>query len=93
MTCLQAPTGSSLSCLSFNLSFFTQLIEPRSLAPSIGTKFVLLTTPSHPFPEPLLKKVYETYADYLKDPFYTVEMPIRSETFDVKMASVIRVGV
>ncbi|KAK4705781.1 trafficking protein particle complex subunit 4, partial [Phenoliferia sp. Uapishka_3] len=55
-----------------------------------GTKFVLLTTPSHPSPEQVLRRVYETYADYLKDPFYTVEMPIRSETFDTKLASVVR---
>jgi hypothetical protein len=55
-----------------------------------GTKFVLLTTPSHPHPDQVLRKVYETYADHLKDPFYTAEMPIRSETFDVKMAAVVR---
>lgn len=57
-----------------------------------GTKFVLLTTPSHPFPEQVLRKVYETYADHLKDPFYTTEMPIRSEAFDTKMAAVVRGG-
>ncbi|ORY58657.1 Sybindin-like protein [Leucosporidium creatinivorum] len=55
-----------------------------------GTKFVLLTTPSHPHPDQVLRKVYETYADHLKDPFYTAEMPIRSEAFDVKMATVVR---
>ena len=43
---------------------------------SAGTKFVLLTTPSHPSPDLVLRKVYETYADYLKDPFYTTEMPM-----------------
>lgn len=53
-----------------------------------GIKFVLFTTPSHPSPEALLRKVYECYADHLKDPFYTTEMPIRSEVFDVKMAAV-----
>ncbi|GAA5916840.1 hypothetical protein JCM6882_006370 [Rhodosporidiobolus microsporus] len=55
-----------------------------------GIKFVLLTTPSHPSPDAVLKRVYETYADHLKDPFYTVEMPIRSETFDGKMATAVR---
>ncbi|KAL8293062.1 hypothetical protein RQP46_000756 [Phenoliferia psychrophenolica] len=55
-----------------------------------GTKFVLLTTPSHPSPDQVLRRVYETYADYLKDPFYTTEMPIRSETFDTKLASVLK---
>jgi len=60
---------------------------PRALA---GIKFVLLTTPSHPAPDTVLKRIYETYADQLKDPFYTVEMPIRSEAFDHKMAVAVR---
>jgi hypothetical protein len=64
--------------------------SPTSLRSFTGTKFVLLTTPSHPYPEQVLRKIYETYADHLKDPFYTVEMPIRSETFDTKMAAVVR---
>ncbi|GAA5830266.1 hypothetical protein JCM3766R1_002847 [Sporobolomyces carnicolor] len=55
-----------------------------------GIKFVLLTTPSHPNPGVVLKRVYECYADQLKDPFYTVEMPIRSEQFDQKMAAAVR---
>ncbi|GAA5887783.1 hypothetical protein JCM16303_002329 [Sporobolomyces ruberrimus] len=55
-----------------------------------GIKFVLLTTPSHPNPASVLKRVYECYADQLKDPFYTVEMPIRSEQFDQKMAAAVR---
>lgn len=55
-----------------------------------GIKFVLLTTPSHPSPETVLRRIYETYADHLKDPFYTVEMPIRSETFDNKMQVAVR---
>ncbi|TNY23655.1 Sybindin-like protein [Rhodotorula diobovata] len=55
-----------------------------------GIKFVLLTTPSHPSPDAVLRRVYETYADQLKDPFYTVEMPIRSEAFDSKMAVAVR---
>lgn len=33
--------------------------------------------------EILLKKIYELYADYvLKNPFYSLEMPIRCELFD-----------
>lgn len=39
----------------------------------------------------VLKNVYRVYADHLKDPFYTVEMPIaRSDAFDQKMAAVCR---
>ncbi|GAA5951886.1 hypothetical protein JCM3765_003146 [Sporobolomyces pararoseus] len=51
-----------------------------------GIKFVLLTTPSHPNPHQVLKKIYQCYSDQLKDPFYTVEMPIRSQSFDQKMS-------
>ncbi|GAA5932946.1 TRAPP subunit TRS23 [Sporobolomyces koalae] len=58
-----------------------------------GIKFVLLTTPSHPNPEAVLKRVYECYADQLKDPFYTVEMPIRSEPFDLKMTNAVQAPV
>ncbi len=33
--------------------------------------------------EILLRKIYELYADYvLKNPFYSLEMPIRCELFD-----------
>lgn len=33
--------------------------------------------------EILLKKIYELYADYvMKNPFYSLEMPIRCELFD-----------
>ena len=31
----------------------------------------------------LLRKIYELYADYaLKNPFYSIDMPIRAEKFD-----------
>lgn len=33
--------------------------------------------------ETLLKKIYEVYSDYaLKNPFYSLEMPIRCELFN-----------
>lgn len=48
-----------------------------------GTKFLLFTEPQQPNTEAVLKKIYELYADYvMKNPFYTVEMPIRCEKFD-----------
>lgn len=73
-------------------SFFHSKQQPANCVRSpLGIKFVLLTTPSHPTPDVVLRKVYEVYADHLKDPFYTVEMPItRSEAFDTRMASVCR---
>lgn len=40
--------------------------------------------------EQLLRKIYELYADYvLKNPFYSLEMPIRCELFDVNLQSLL----
>jgi len=34
----------------------------------------------------LLKRIYEMYSDYvLKNPFYSLEMPIRCESFDTNL--------
>ncbi|KAH8917202.1 Sybindin-like protein [Atractiella rhizophila] len=72
-----------------------EIIEAESfkmccLQSATGTKFVLLTTPSHPNPHAVLKKVYEAYAEHLKDPFYKSEMPIvRAEVFDEKIKALV----
>ncbi|XP_061406968.1 LOW QUALITY PROTEIN: trafficking protein particle complex subunit 4 [Lethenteron reissneri] len=48
-----------------------------------GTKFMVLCEPRQAGMDALLRKVYELYADYaLKNPFYSLEMPIRCELFD-----------
>lgn len=48
-----------------------------------GTKFLLFTEPQQPNIDSMMRKIYELYADYvMKNPFYTVEMPIRCEKFD-----------
>jgi hypothetical protein len=48
-----------------------------------GTKFLLFTEPQQPNVDTMMKKIYELYADYvMKNPFYTVEMPIRCDKFD-----------
>ncbi|KAH7123917.1 Sybindin-like family protein [Dendryphion nanum] len=48
-----------------------------------GTKFLLFTEPQQPNIDSMIKKIYELYADFvMKNPFYTVEMPIRCEKFD-----------
>lgn len=40
--------------------------------------------------EQLLRKIYELYADYvLKNPFYSLEMPIRCELFDTNLQSLL----
>lgn len=36
--------------------------------------------------EILLKKIYELYADYaLKNPFYSLEMPVRCDKFETNL--------
>jgi len=38
----------------------------------------------------LLRKIYELYADFaLKNPFYSLEMPIRCELFDTNLQSLL----
>lgn len=51
-----------------------------------GVKFIIIAEPSQTGVEVLTKRVYELYADYaLKNPFYSLEMPIRCELFDTSL--------
>lgn len=55
-----------------------------------GVKFMIVAEPSQPGMEILSKKVYELYADYaLKNPFYSLEMPIRCELFETNLQSLL----
>ncbi|KAF6210158.1 hypothetical protein GE061_013260 [Apolygus lucorum] len=48
-----------------------------------GVKFMILSEPGQVALDVLLKKIYELYADYaLKNPFYSLDMPIRCELFE-----------
>lgn len=50
-----------------------------------GVKFLLITDlkQTNPTPETIINKVYTLYADFaMKNPFYQLEMPIRSDLFD-----------
>lgn len=48
-----------------------------------GVKFMVVAEPIQTGLEMLLKKVYELYSDYaLKNPFYSLEQPLRCELFD-----------
>ncbi|KOB70489.1 Trafficking protein particle complex subunit 4 [Operophtera brumata] len=48
--------------------------------------FQTLTDPNMQGPEVVLKRIYELYSDYaLKNPFYSLEMPIRCELFDTSL--------
>lgn len=48
-----------------------------------GTKFLLFTEPVQQGTDAILKRCYELYADYvMKNPFYSLEMPIRCDKFE-----------
>ncbi|XP_068159716.1 trafficking protein particle complex subunit 4 [Drosophila tropicalis] len=51
-----------------------------------GVKFIVISETGLNGMDLLLRKVYELYSDYvLKNPFYSLEMPIRCELFDTKL--------
>ncbi|XP_030767244.1 trafficking protein particle complex subunit 4 [Sitophilus oryzae] len=55
-----------------------------------GVKVMIIVDKTQIGTEVLLKKVYELYADYaLKNPFYSLEMPIRCELFDTNLKSML----
>ncbi|XP_071478692.1 trafficking protein particle complex subunit 4-like [Diadema setosum] len=51
-----------------------------------GIKLIVLADPRQGGVEGLLKKIYELYSDYaLKNPFYSIDMPVRCELFDLNL--------
>ncbi|XP_006642231.1 trafficking protein particle complex subunit 4 [Lepisosteus oculatus] len=58
-----------------------------------GIKFIVLADPRQSGIDALLRKIYEIYSDYaLKNPFYSLEMPIRCELFDQNLKSALEVA-
>lgn len=56
-----------------------------------GTKFLLFTDTAQSNVDVTLRKIYDLYADYvMKNPFYSLEMPVRCDIFDRKLLSYIR---
>ncbi|CAN7992738.1 unnamed protein product [Ixodes hexagonus] len=55
-----------------------------------GVKFIVLADARLASLEPLLRRLFELYADYaLKNPFYSLEMPIRCELFDANLQAAV----
>jgi len=51
-----------------------------------GVKFIVVCDPKQMGTDQLLDKIYELYADFaLKNPFYSLEMPIRADLFDTNL--------
>jgi trafficking protein particle complex subunit 4 len=56
-----------------------------------GVKFLLFTEPQQPNVDQIMKRVYELYADYvMKNPFYSLEMPVRCEAFERHLMAYVR---
>lgn len=55
-----------------------------------GVKMMVVAEPSQAGMDVLLRRIYELYSDYaLKNPFYSLEMPIRCELFDTNLRQVL----
>lgn len=55
-----------------------------------GVKFMVVAEPTQPGMDILTKRIYELYADFaLKNPFYSLEMPIRCELFETNLISLL----
>ncbi|XP_061183055.1 trafficking protein particle complex subunit 4-like [Saccostrea echinata] len=55
-----------------------------------GIKFIALTDPRQGGVDILLRKLYEVFSDFaLKNPFYSVDMPVRCDLFDTNLQQVI----
>lgn len=51
-----------------------------------GVKFMVVCDPKQMGVDQLLEKIYELYADFaLKNPFYSLEMPIRADLFETNL--------
>ncbi|XP_008122444.3 trafficking protein particle complex subunit 4 isoform X1 [Anolis carolinensis] len=66
---------------------------PTLTVVSSGIKFVVLADPRQSGIDALLRKIYEIYSDFaLKNPFYSLEMPIRCELFDQNLKLALEVA-
>lgn len=55
-----------------------------------GVKFITIAEPHQIGMDALLRRIYELYADYaLKNPFYSLEMPIRCELFETNLQTLL----
>ncbi|KAG5947714.1 hypothetical protein E4U53_006392 [Claviceps sorghi] len=56
-----------------------------------GTKFLLFTDSTQVNVDVTIRRIYDMYSDFvMKNPFYSLEMPIRCDLFDRKLLSYIR---
>ena len=79
--CFQTLTGISYFKLCgdiWTLNIWTQVTWTLQIFLLLGIKFIVLADPRQSGIDALLRKIYEIYSDFaLKNPFYSLEMPIR----------------
>ncbi|XP_071582873.1 trafficking protein particle complex subunit 4 isoform X1 [Heliangelus exortis] len=93
--CFQTLTGTpGLGCWLSIAGAVTELSRPNtSVTVAPGIKFVVLADPRQAGIDSLLRKIYEIYSDFaLKNPFYSLEMPIRCELFDQNLKLALEVA-
>ncbi|XP_028639615.1 trafficking protein particle complex subunit 4 isoform X2 [Grammomys surdaster] len=80
------PSASAAPALPPTRSLCSPLCSTR-------IKFVVLADPRQAGIDSLLRKIYEIYSDFaLKNPFYSLEMPIRCELFDQNLKLALEVA-
>lgn len=89
--CFQTLTGLFFSCCKGKLYLVIECrmlcwTKPQWLDRTVfhfaGIKFIILADPRQSGIDALLRKIYEIYSDFaLKNPFYSLEMPIRCVIF------------
>ncbi|KAK4131792.1 Sybindin-like protein [Trichocladium antarcticum] len=79
----EPPSGLEvLESENFRMQCFTTLT---------GIKFLLFTDTTQANVDLTMRRVYDMYTDYvMKNPFYQLEMPVRCDMFERKLASYIR---
>ncbi|XP_030377090.1 trafficking protein particle complex subunit 4 [Scaptodrosophila lebanonensis] len=82
MACQLSPEPKSSGIESLEADTFTL----HCFQTLTGVKFIVISETGLNGMDLLLRKIYELYSDYvLKNPFYSLEMPIRCELFDNKL--------
>nr|CAD7454404.1 unnamed protein product [Timema tahoe] len=86
LQCFQTLTG--IFCALLNTDLMSDKLS--LLYSCFGVKFMVVAEPTQAGLDILLRRIYELYSDFaLKNPFYSLEMPIRCELFDSNLQNLL----
>jgi hypothetical protein len=89
--CHQTLTGIHYQALSSNDDNYIGRYSNYSKTFKKGLKIILIADVIHISLEAPVKRIYELYGDFaMKNPFFTPDMPIRAELFDLAIQRLIR---